>query len=332
MSTSLIVILVVLGIVALVAGGFYVFVLRKQTEEKALEADTDNYDETAALLKKVRKIEIKTKGLSKQIFSGEYHSAFKGRGMSFSEVRSYQYGDDVRNIDWNVTARTGDPFIKIFEEERELTVMLLIDMSRSAFFGTKNQFKNELLTEICAVLAFSAINNNDKVGVIFFSDTIEKYIPPKKGRGHILRIIRELIDFKPTGHGTNIGKTLEYFNNVVKKRSICFLLSDFMDTNYEAPLRIAARKHDIIGIQLTDPREMELPNVGLLRVADAETGKMKWLDTASQKVKTEYLNQFKEFSNYCKNAFVKTGADVISIHSDESYVNALLKFFKRRHR
>ena len=331
MGTSSIVILVVLGVIALVAGGFYLFVLRKQTEEKTLaESEAENYDATVELLKKVRKIEIKTKGLSKQIFSGEYHSAFKGRGMSFSEVRSYQYGDDVRNIDWNVTARTGDPYIKVFEEERELTVMLLIDMSRSAFFGTKNQFKNELLTEICAVLAFSAINNNDKVGVIFFSDKIEKYIPPKKGKGHILRIIRELIDFKPTGHGTNIGKTLEYFNNVVKKRSICFLLSDFMDKGYEAPLRIAARRHDIIGIQLTDPREMELPNIGLLRVEDAETESVKWLDTASPKVREEYLNQFKSYRDFCKNAFVKTGSDVISIHADEPYVNALLKFFKRR--
>ncbi|MCB0650593.1 MAG: DUF58 domain-containing protein [Saprospiraceae bacterium] len=287
-------------------------------------------DPTIELLKKVRKIEIKTKGISRHIFSGEYHSAFKGRGMSFSEVRSYQYGDDVRNIDWNVTARTGDPYVKIFEEERELTVMLLIDMSRSAFFGTKNQFKNEILTEICAILAFSAINNNDKVGVIFFSNRIEKYIPPKKGRSHILRIIRELIDFKPQGRGTDIGKTLEYFNNVVKKRSICFLLSDFLDKDYEQALRIAARKHDIIGIQLTDPRELELPNVGLLRVEDAESGKIKWLDTASATVNAEYLKQFKDYREYSREAFVKTSADFVSINSEDDYVNELLKFFKRR--
>ena len=208
--------------------------------------------------------------------------------------------------------------------------MLLIDISRSAFFGTKNQFKNEILTEICAILAFSAINNNDKVGVIFFSDQIEKYIPPKKGKSHILRIIRELIDFKPEGRGTDIGKTLEFFNNVVKKRSICFLLSDFMDKDYESALRIAARKHDIIGIQLTDPRELELPNVGLLRVEDAETGGIKWLDTASAKVREEYLNQYKDFRAYSKGVFAKTSADFATINSEDDYVSELLKFFKRR--
>ena len=273
---------------------------------------------------------VKTKGISRHIFSGEYHSAFKGRGMSFSEVRSYQYGDDVRNIDWNVTARTGDPYVKIFEEERELTVMLLIDMSRSAFFGTKNQFKNEILTEICAILAFSAINNNDKVGVIFFSNKIEKFIPPKKGKSHILRIIRELIDFKPEGQGTDIGMTLEYFNNVVKKRSICFVLSDFFATGYEQALRIAARKHDIIGIQLIDPREEELPNIGLLRVEDAETGSVKWLDTSSAAVREAYLEQYQTYRDYCQNAFRKTSADFVTIKSDDDYVNELLKFFQRR--
>jgi uncharacterized protein (DUF58 family) len=330
LSTSLIVILVVIGVVLLAGGGFFIFVWRRRLEEEAIASANDGEDPTIELLKKVRKIEIKTKGISKQIFSGEYHSAFKGRGMSFSEVRSYQYGDDVRNIDWNVTARTGDPYIKIFEEERELTVMLLIDMSRSAFFGTKNQFKNEILTEICAILAFSAINNNDKVGVIFFSDQIEKYIPPKKGKSHILRIIRELINFEPEGRGTDIGKTLEFFNNVIKKRSICFLLSDFMDKDYESALRIAARKHDIIGIQLTDPRELELPNVGLLRVEDAETGGVKWLDTASAKVREEYLNQYRDFRAYSKGAFAKTSADFTTINSEDDYVNELLKFFKRR--
>ena len=210
---------------------------------------------TSDLLKRVRKIEIKSKGLTKHIFAGEYHSAFKGRGMSFSEVRGYQYGDDVRNIDWNVTARTGDPYIKVFEEERELTVMLLIDISRSSFFGTTKQMKNEYITEICAVLAFSAINNNDKVGVIFFSDRVEKYIPPKKGKSHILRIIRELLDIQPEGRGTDIAMALRFFNNVVKKRSICFMLSDFMSQDYESPLRIVARRHDLIGVHLYDPRE-----------------------------------------------------------------------------
>lgn len=332
MSTSFIVILTVAGCILLVGGGFFYFLWRRRMEESALDEPGSNEQEdpTIELLKKVRKIEIKTKGISRHIFSGEYHSAFKGRGMSFSEVRSYQYGDDVRNIDWNVTARTGDPYVKIFEEERELTVMLLIDMSRSAFFGTKNQFKNEILTEICAILAFSAINNNDKVGVIFFSNRIEKFIPPKKGRSHILRIIRELIDFKPQGRGTDIGKTLEYFNNVVKKRSICFLLSDFLDKGYEQALRIAARKHDIIGLQLTDPRELELPNVGLLRVEDAESGKIKWLDTASPTVNAEYLKQFKDYREYSREAFVKTSADFVSINSGDDYVNELLKFFRRR--
>lgn len=286
--------------------------------------------ESSELLKKVRKIEIKTKGLSKHIFSGEYHSAFKGRGMSFSEVRNYQYGDDVRNIDWNVTARTGDPHVKIFEEERELTVMLLIDMSRSSFFGTVNQLKNEILTEICAVLAFSAIQNNDKVGVIFFSDRVEKFIPPKKGRQHILRIIRELIDFEPVGQGTDMRSTLEYFNNVVKKRSICFLLSDFLTENYEDPLRIVARKHDLIGIHLVDPREEELPNVGLIRALDAESGQMRWIDTASKRIRAEYAQWYADHSQYFKRVFLRSGADTVSIRTNESYVNALLRFFQRR--
>jgi len=282
------------------------------------------------LLRKVRKIEIKTKGLSKHIFSGEYHSAFKGRGMSFSEVRSYQFGDDVRNIDWNVTARTGEPHVKIFEEERELTVMLLVDVSGSSYFGTINQFKSEVITEICALLAFSAINNNDKVGIIFFSSEVEMFIPPKKGRQHILRIIRELIDFQPKHHGTDIGKTLEYFNNVIKKRSICFVLSDFLTKGYEAPLRIAARKHDVVGVHLLDPREEELPDVGLIRVQDAETGALKWLDTSSKKVREKHREWFKEHEAYFKSIFPKSGADWVSIRTNESYVNALLQFFKKR--
>ena len=286
--------------------------------------------ETSELLKKVRKIEIKTKGLSKHIFSGEYHSAFKGRGMSFSEVRDYHYGDDIRNIDWNVTARTGDPHVKIFEEERELTVMLIIDISQSSFFGTTNQMKNEILTEICAVLAFSAINNNDKVGVLFFSNKVEKFIPPKKGKQHILRIIRELLDLKPTEKGTNLGVALKYFNNVIKKKSICFILSDFLDKDYDNPLRIAARRHDIVGIHLLDPREEALPNVGLIRAVDAETGEANWIDTAVPAVRERYANWFSEHVNYFKQTFLKSGADKVSIRTDESYVNALLKFFKKR--
>ncbi len=286
--------------------------------------------ESSELLKKVRKIEIKTRGLSKQLFSGEYHSAFKGRGMSFSEVRDYQYGDDIRNIDWNVTARTGDPHVKIFEEERELTVMIVVDVSQSSFFGTVNQMKDAILTEICAVLAFSAINNNDKVGVLFFTDKIEKFIPPKKGKQHILRIIRELLNFEPEGQGTDIGKALEYLNNLIKKRSITFVLSDFMAQGYETPLRIAARRHDIIGVHLYDPREESLPNVGLIRAVDAETGAEKWIDTALASVRNQYADFFKKNVEYFRGSFIKSGADSVSIRTDESYVNALLKFFKKR--
>lgn len=288
--------------------------------------------ETNELLKKVRKIEIKTKGLSKHIFSGEYHSAFKGRGMSFSEVRAYQYGDDVRSIDWNVTARTGEPHIKIFEEERELTVMLLIDVSRSSFFGTAEQFKSELITEICALLAFSAINNNDKVGVIFFSDQVEKFIPPKKGRRHILRIIRELIDFHPEKTGTDIGAALRFFNNVIKKRSICFILSDFLTRGYEDPLRVAARRHDIVGINLIDPREEELPDVGLIRALDAESGTIRWLDTSSARTRKRYARWYRGEFQYYRSTFLKSGADMVNIRTNESYVNALLKFFQKRTR
>lgn len=286
--------------------------------------------ETTELLKKVRKIEIKTKGLSSHIFSGEYHSAFKGRGMSFSEVREYQYGDDVRAIDWNVTARTGRPHVKIFEEERELTVMLLVDVSGSSFFGTTRQLKSEILTEICAVLAFSAINNNDKVGVLFFSDRVERFIPPKKGRQHILRIIRELLDFQPAGKGTDLAAALRYFNNVIKKRSICFVLSDFMTKDYEAPLRIVGKRHDVVGIHLYDRHEERLPNVGLLRVRDPESGEMRWLDTASAKLRAAFSARFYEHFDYFKTNFRRSGADFVSIRTHESYVNALLKFFQKR--
>ncbi|MEL6971851.1 MAG: DUF58 domain-containing protein [Bacteroidota bacterium] len=308
----------------------------ESTQVDVVADDTDWQGEapseqtTSDLLKRVRKIEIKSKGLTKHIFAGEYHSAFKGRGMSFSEVRGYQYGDDVRNIDWNVTARTGDPYIKVFEEERELTVMLLIDISRSSFFGTTKQMKNEYITEICAVLAFSAINNNDKVGVIFFSDRVEKYIPPKKGKSHILRIIRELLDIQPEGRGTDIAMALRFFNNVVKKRSICFMLSDFMSQDYESPLRIVARRHDLIGVHLYDPREKELPNAGLIRAKDAESGSLRWVDTGDQIVREAYKDWFEKNYQYFREQFLRSGADTISIATTESYVNALHHFFQRR--
>jgi uncharacterized protein (DUF58 family) len=286
--------------------------------------------ETRELLKKVRKIEIKTKGLSRHLFSGEYHSAFKGRGMSFSEVRNYQVGDDVRNIDWNVTARTGEPHVKIFEEERELTVMLMADVSQSSFFGTTEQFKQALLTEICAVLAFSATQNNDKVGAILFSDQIEVFIPPKKGRQHILRIIRELIDIEPRHAGTDIGQALQFFNNVVKKRSICFLISDFQAPDYETPLRIAARKHDLIGIHLYDPREANLPKAGLLRAFDAETGQAGWIDTSSDRVRRQFAEAFQAKAERFLTTFRRSGADTLSLPAGDNYVNALLQFFKKR--
>lgn len=288
--------------------------------------------DTTELLKRVRRIELKTKGLSKQIFSGEYHSAFKGRGMSFSEVRDYQYGDDVRNIDWNVTARSGSPHVKVFEEERELTVVLLVDVSRSSFFGTANQFKNEFMTEIAAVISFSAANNNDKVGLILFSDKVEKYIPPKKGKSHILRIIRELINYDATSSGTEIGVALEYLNNVIKKRAICFLLSDFLGSDYENPLRIASRRHDVIGMLVNDPSEMELPNVGLMRVKDAETLEERIIDTSSKKLRSKYKEWYDNHFTYFKNTFYKSGADIIHLKTNESYVNHLINFFKKRSR
>ncbi len=286
--------------------------------------------DTAELIKKVRRIEIKTRGLSQQIFSGEYHSAFKGRGMSFSEVREYQYGDDVRNIDWNVTARTGGPHIKVFEEERELTMMLLVDISKSNFFGTVKQMKNEIITEICAVLAFSAANNNDKVGLLLFSDRIEKFIPPKKGKHHILRIIRELLETQPEGTGTDLSLALAYFTNMVKKRSICFLLSDFLTDNYERALSVAARKHDLIGLHLYDPKEAELPNMGLIRASDAETGQASWIDSGSKKVRTHYAKWYQKNKDYFRDAFQKSQADVMSLSTTEDYVLALRSFFARR--
>ncbi len=286
--------------------------------------------DTAELLKKVRKIEIKTRGLSKQLFSGEYHSAFKGRGMSFSEVRAYNFGDDVRSIDWNVTARTGIPHVKVFEEERELTVMLLVDVSQSAFFGTRSQLKQGVFTEISAVLAFSAIQNNDKVGVIFFSDQIEMFIPPKKGKQHILRIIRELIDFHPKGKGTDLGQALEYFNNLVKKRSICFILSDFMAENYERALQVVSKKHDLVGVHVSDPAERQLPKVGLLNARDPETGQMAWVDTHSKLIRELYSHRHAESLETFRNTFARCGVDTITLSVNDDYVKALLGFFRKR--
>jgi len=288
--------------------------------------------ETSELLKKVRKIEIKTKGLSSQIFSGEYQSAFKGRGMSFSEVRPYHYGDDVRNIDWNVTARTGDAHVKVFEEERELTLMLLVDISASQAFGTSQESKNEVVTLISAVLAFSATNNNDKVGCIFFTDRIEKFIPPKKGKQHILRIIRELLDYEPEGKKTSLKVALEYLNNVIKKKCITFILSDFVSENYDNALKITARRHDVIGIHMYDQTEKELPNVGMIRTYDMETGEEKIIDTSSKTVRQKHTDIFENNFNYFTSNFNKCGADYISLETNESYVNALLKFFKKRTR
>lgn len=284
----------------------------------------------ADLLKKVRIIEIKTKGLSQDMFSGDYHSAFKGRGMLFSEVREYTYGDDIRNIEWNVTARMNHPYVKVFEEERELTVMLVIDVSQSSYFGTQRMTKNELITEIAAVLSFSAINNNDKVGVILFSDRIEKFIPPKKGRTHILRIISELLEFTPKGRGTDISVVLEYFSNVIKKRCTAFLFSDFVNSGYEKPLRIAARKHDVIGLHIYDARDQELPDVGLVRMYDAETNDLLWIDTGNKRIREQYKKHYADNLNYFRSTFLKTGADTISISSQQSYISELHNFFRKR--
>ncbi len=286
--------------------------------------------ETNDLLKKVRQIEIKTKGLSNNIFAGEYHSAFKGRGMTFSEVREYQYGDDVRNIDWNVTARFNRPFIKIFEEEREMTVMLLIDVSGSREFGTSVRFKKNLITEIAATLAFSTIQNNDKIGVIFFSDKIEKFIPPKKGKKHVLHIIRELLTFIPENRETNLSEVLRYFTGAIKKRSTAFLISDFMDDNFERALRIANQKHDLVALQIYDRRETELPPIGLVKLKDAESGNLKWVDTSDRKVRDAYSQYWKNRDQEIQTIFAKSGVDNVKVRTDEDYVRSLISLFKKR--
>ncbi|MHB9054861.1 MAG: DUF58 domain-containing protein [Paludibacteraceae bacterium] len=286
--------------------------------------------ETNDLLKKVRKIEIKTRGLSQNIFAGQYHTAFKGRGMTFSEVREYQYGDDVRSIDWNVTARFGHPYIKVFEEERELTVMLLVDVSGSLDFGTTYQYKKGIITEVAATLAFSTIQNNDKVGAIFFSDKIEKFIPPKKGKKHVLHIIRELLVFEPVSNKTDIGEALKYFTNAIKKRSTAFIISDFMDTGFERTLTIANNKHDIAALQVYDIRELELPDVGLIKVKDAETGERIWVDTSDKRLRTSYRHKWNERQLILQKTFKQSGVDSVTMSTSDDYVKALLKLFKLR--
>lgn len=287
-------------------------------------------EQNSEILKKVRKIEIKARGLSQQMFSGEYHSAFKGRGMAFSEVREYQYGDDVRNIDWNVTARLGHPYIKIFEEERELTVMLIVDVSGSNRFGTHHQFKEELVAEVAATIAFSAIQNNDKIGVILFSDKIEKFIPPKKGRSHILRIIRELITFRPQSNGTNISEALQYFTNVIKKRSTAFLISDFYDDNYADSLKIAAQKHDLGALRIVDEKERQLPDLGLTKFYDPETKETLWVDTASKQVRETFKQTYLQHEQQVETLLNKYGVDHAELYTGEDFVKPLLKLFKMR--
>jgi len=288
--------------------------------------------DTRELLKKVRQIEIKTRGMVNHLFSGEYKSVFKGRGMAFSEVREYQFGDDIRSLDWNVSARLDHPFVKVFEEERELTVMLLVDLSHSGQFGSGAQFKNEVAAEICAVLAFSAIKNNDKVGLILFTDRIEPFIPPKKGRSHILRIIRELLSFQPQGRGTNIRQALEYFHHVSRKRTIAFLISDFIDDGYDKILGICSRKHDLVAVAISDPREESLPEVGLLKLMDAETGQERWIDTSSAQVRTAFEAHWKAQREGQKQRFLRSRVDAIPVCIDRPYIQPISDFFRSRER
>ncbi len=286
--------------------------------------------ETSELLKKVRHIEIKTRGLSNQIFAGEYHSAFKGKGMTFSEVREYQYGDAIRDVDWNVTARFNHPYVKVFEEERELTVMLLVDVSGSKSFGTQSQYKQELMTEIAAVLSFSAIKNNDKIGVILFSDKVEKFIPPQKGRKHILRIIQELLNFEPQSKETNVSVALEYLTNAIKKRSIGFILSDFIDKDFKDALTIANRRHDVVGLRVYDEREGEIPKMGFVKMVDAETGEANWIDTSNKRVRTAYAEWWEQHSAKLEDTFKRSGVDYASVATGEDYIKPLIYLFKHR--
>jgi uncharacterized protein (DUF58 family) len=286
--------------------------------------------EATELLKKVRRIEIKTRGLSRHIFAGEYHSAFKGRGIAFSEVREYQYGDDIRSIDWNVTARFNHPYVKIFEEERELTVMLLIDVSGSGNFGTQVSFKRDVMTEVAAVLSFSAIYNNDKIGVIFFSDKVEKFIPPLKGRKHILRIIRELLDFTSQSKRTNLDEPLRFLTNAIKKRCTAFIISDFIVPAFEEPLRIASNKHDIVALKVYDPVEQAIPDIGLIKVSDSETGEEKWIDTSSAGTRIAYENWWTSHMETITNTFKRCGVDFAELRTDADYVTPLMKLFEKR--
>jgi uncharacterized protein (DUF58 family) len=286
--------------------------------------------EATELLKKVRRIEIKTRGLTRHIFAGEYHSAFKGRGIAFSEVREYQYGDDIRTIDWNVTARFNHPYVKIFEEERELTVMLLIDVSGSGNFGTAISYKRDIMTEVAAVLSFSAIFNNDKIGVIFFSDIIEKFIPPQKGRSHILRIIRELLDFRAKSLKTDLDEPLRFLSNAIKKRCTAFIISDFIAPDFEEALRIASNKHDIVALKVFDPVETAFPNVGFVKVADSETGQEKWIDTSSGATRKEYQEWWKRHMENIRNTFKRCGVDSAELRTDKDYVQPLIKLFENR--
>ncbi len=288
--------------------------------------------ETKELLKKVRQLEIRTRGVVNQVFSGEYHSVFKGRGMAFSEVREYQLGDDVRTIDWNVTARFDHPFVKVFEEERELTVMLLVDMSGSLFFGSQGQLKRDIAVELSAILAFSAMKNNDKVGAILFSDQIEKFVPPRKGRSHALRIVRELISFEPKRPHTSLRTALEYLNHMLKKRSIVFVISDFIDSGYETALRIAGKRHDLIGIVLLDPREHEIPRVGLITFRDAETGAQRWIDTSDPRVLAAYRIYRRSTEAAHRSMFVKAKLDGVEVRLDQPYMKPLIDFFRLRER
>jgi uncharacterized protein (DUF58 family) len=286
--------------------------------------------ETKELLKKVRKIEIRSRGLSQQLFAGEYHTAFKGRGIAFSEVREYMYGDDIRNIDWNVTARFGHPYVKIFEEERELTVMLLVDVSGSGDFGTTTSTKREMMTEIAALIAYSAITNNDKVGLILFSDRVERFIPPKKGRAHILLIIRELLNYTPVSSKTSLDAPLRYITNVLRKRSTAFILSDFMAPQFDEALRVASGKHDIVALNICDRREKEMPDVGFIRISDPETGEQRWIDTSSESLRNSYKKSWEEHNRYLEERFKSTGIDSVTLNTGEDYIKPLVALFKRR--
>jgi uncharacterized protein (DUF58 family) len=288
--------------------------------------------DTREILKKVRQIEIKTRGIVNEILSGEYHAVFKGRGMNFAEVREYQIGDDVRAIDWNVSARMGHPFIKLFEEERELLVMLVCDLSSSSLFGSQRQLKSEVIAELAAVLAFSAIKNNDKVGLILFTEKVEKFVPPRKGKSHILRILRELITFEPERSGTNIKNALEHLNHIVKKRAVVFVLSDFLDEGYQQALRISARKHDLVAVHLSDPREGTMPPLGLMRLHDAETGTPLWIDTSSRKTRQRIEANFKRMQSDVKSNLLRSGADYLPLSIERDYIRPLVQFFKQRER